>query len=81
MNIIPNSATTTVKWNIIAGKKMEQKVMNIVPVCLLAYLNLTSEEFLSPLYGNLFGVCVMTVAFGIYLMALLMAQKMVDIKV
>jgi len=66
---------------IIAGKKMEQKVMNIIPICLLAYLNVSSEEFLAPLYGNVFGVCVMTGAFGIYLIALWMAQKMVDIKV
>lgn len=66
---------------IIAGKKMEQKVMNIIPVCLLAYLNISSEEFLAPLYGNVFGVCVMTIAFAVYLMALMLAQKMVDIKV
>lgn len=66
---------------ILSGKKMEQKIMNVVPVCLLAYLNLTSEEFLAPLYGNLFGVCVMTVAFVAYVGACLLAQKMVEIKI
>lgn len=66
---------------VLSGKKMEQKIMNIVPVCLLAYLNLTSEEFLAPLYGNLFGVCVMTVAFLAYIGALLLAQKMVTIRI
>ncbi|MBQ8280379.1 MAG: type II secretion system F family protein [Roseburia sp.] len=65
----------------LAGKKMEQKVMNVVPVCLLAYLNTTSAEFLAPLYGNLFGVCVMTIAFVAYVGALILAQRMVDIKV
>lgn len=66
---------------VIAGKKMEQKVMNAVPVCLLAYLNLTSGDFLEPLYGNFFGGCVMSVAFAAYVAALLLAQKVVDIKV
>ena len=66
---------------VIAGKKMEQKIMNTVPVCLLAYLNITSEEFLAPLYGNLFGVCVMTLAFLAYLCALIWAHKMVDITI
>lgn len=66
---------------ILSGKKMEQKIMNFVPVGLLAYLNLTSEEFLAPLYGNLFGVCVMTIAFVAYIGAFLLAQKMVVIKI
>lgn len=66
---------------ILAGKKMEQKIMNIIPVCLLTYLNLTSEEFLAPLYGNVFGGCVMTGAFFAYVGALVMARKMVSVRV
>lgn len=66
---------------VLSGKKMEQKIMNIVPVCLLAYLNLTSEEFLAPLYGNIFGISVMTVVFLIYVGVLMLAQKMVNIEV
>lgn len=66
---------------ILSGKKMEQKIMNAVPIFLLAYLNLTSEEFLAPLYGNLFGVCVMTLAFAAYVGAFLLAKKMVEIKI
>lgn len=66
---------------ILSGKKMEQKIMNVVPICLLAYLNLTSKEFLAPLYGNLFGACVMTLAFVAYVGAFLLAKKMVEIKI
>ena len=64
----------------IAGKKMEQKIMNIVPSVLLVYLNLTSEEFLAPLYGNILGIGVMTIAFFAYLGAVLLAQKITNIK-
>ena len=65
----------------IAGRRIEQRIMNVVPVGLLAYLNVTSKEFLRPLYGNLFGVCVMSVAFLAYLGALMLARKMTQIKI
>ena len=64
--------------NVIAGKKMEQKVMNIVPVFMLAYLRLTSADFLNPLYGNLFGVVVMSLALAGYMMAFSLGEKMTD---
>ncbi len=66
---------------IMAGRIMEQRIMNIVPAGLLAYLNLTSKEFLAPLYGNLFGVCVMSAAFVAYLAALMLARRMTQIKI
>lgn len=65
---------------VISGKKMEQRVMNVVPIFLLCYLNLTSKEFLTPLYGNLFGACVMTLAFLAYMGALILSQKLMDVK-
>lgn len=66
---------------VISGKKMEQKIMNVVPVLLLAYLNLTSKEFLAPLYGNLFGIVIMSGAFLAYIGALMLANKIINIKV
>ena len=41
---------------VISAKKMEQKIMNVIPVFIILYLNLTSGEFLAPLYGNIFGI-------------------------
>jgi len=66
---------------VLSGKKMEQRIMNVVPIGLLAYLNLTSDEFLAPLYGNIFGVCVMTGAFVAYIGAFFLACKMVEIDI
>lgn len=66
---------------VISGKKMEQRVMNFVPAFILCYMNLTSEEFLEPLYGNLLGVVIMSSAFVVYLAAILLAKKIVDIRV
>lgn len=65
---------------VISGKKMEQRVMNVVPAFLLGYLNFTSEEFLAPLYGNTFGVIVMTAAFLVYLAAVRLSEKIMNIR-
>lgn len=63
---------------VISGKVMEQKVMNVIPVALLGYLNITAADFLSPLYGNLFGCCVMTIAFVAYVMTFLWSRKLTE---
>lgn len=65
---------------VIAGKRMEQTVMNILPIGILGYLNMTSGDFMKPLYGNLFGVVMMTGAFFAYMGALLLSKKMMQIK-
>jgi len=65
---------------VIAGKRMEQTVMNVIPIGILGYLNVTSSEFMQPLYGNLFGIVVMTGAFLTYLGAVLLSRKMMEIK-
>ena len=66
---------------VISAKKMEQKVMNVIPVFILFYLNLTSGDFLEPLYGNALGVCVMTGALMAYLGAIILEKRIMAIKV
>ena len=66
---------------IISAKKLEQKIMNIVPVAILFYLNFTAGDFLAPLYKNAFGVCVMSASFAAYLLAIKLSEKITDIKV
>lgn len=66
---------------LISGRQMEQKIMNIMPFGIIAYLRFGSYEFIAPLYGNLFGICVMTVCLGFYLAALKLSDKIMDIKV
>ncbi len=66
---------------VIAGKKMEQKVMSFVPFFMILYLNLTSREFMTPLYGNTLGAAVMSIALFLYLCAVMLAEKLSDIRV
>lgn len=66
---------------IVSGKKMEQRVMNIVPFGIIVYLRLTSPEFIMPLYGNIVGVTVMTACLLVYLAAYVWGKKITDIRV
>lgn len=66
---------------VISGKKMEQRVMSIMPLGMIVYLKVTSPDMMSALYGNIVGVAVMTVCLMIYAASVYMAKKIVDIEV
>lgn len=65
---------------LVASRKMEQKVMNVMPMLILAYLKLTSPGFLDVLYGNILGVCFMSVCLLLYGGALVLAEKILSIR-
>ena len=65
----------------ISAKKMEQKIMNIVPFLIIIYVGSTSKGFFDVLYHNLIGVIIMTVCLGFYLSAYLLSKRIVDIEV
>lgn len=63
----------------IAGKRMEQLVMSLVPGGMILYMQITSDGFLDVLYHNLFGAVVMTVCLGIYVFSFWLGRKIVRI--
>lgn len=65
----------------LAAKKAEQMIMSLMPAGIILYLKLTSPEFLSVLYGNLFGICAMTLCLGIYILSYWLGRRIVDIEV
>lgn len=65
----------------LAGKIMEQNVMNVVPVLILGYVRLTSPEFLRSMYGNITGIAVMSLCLIVYLAAVLWGKSMIQIEV
>lgn len=66
---------------IISGKKMEQKIMNLVPFFILIYVSITSPGFFDVLYHNELGVIIMTCCLLVYLFAYRMANKIVEIRI
>lgn len=65
----------------LAAKKAEQMIMSFMPAGIILYLKLTSPGFLNVLYGNLFGICAMTLCLGIYGTSYWLGCKIVDIEV
>ena len=65
----------------VASRKLEQKVMNVVPMFILAYLRLSSGDYLDVLYGNAFGIVFMTGCLMVYLLAIIISEKILSIRV
>jgi tight adherence protein B len=66
---------------VISGKKMEQRVMGVIPFCIIGYLRITSFDFIAPLYGNALGAVVMTGCLAIYVLAGYIAKRIVNIEI
>lgn len=65
----------------ISAKKMEQKIMNMVPFLIIFYIGTASKGFFDVLYHNLIGVVIMTVCLGFYGAAYLLSKRIVEIEV
>lgn len=64
---------------LISAKKMEQTIMNVVPFGIIIYIDATSPGFFDPLYHNPFGVIMMSVMLTVYILAYLLASKILKI--
>ena len=65
----------------LASKRMEQKIMNGIPIFILAYLRLTSADYMQVLYGNIMGIAFMTVCLVMYGGAIFLSEKIINISV
>ena len=66
---------------IISSKKLESGIMNLVPMAIILYMRLTSADMFDKLYGNAFGIFLMTVCLLIYYAAVVLSERITDIKV
>lgn len=66
---------------IITAKKLEARIMCLVPFAIILYLWIFSPGFLDRLYGNLMGIAIMTGLLLVYAGAYVLSEKIVDIKV
>ncbi len=65
----------------LTAKKMEGKIMQVVPFLLVLYLQSSSPGFFDPLYHNIMGYGVMTAMVVLYGTATLWARRIMDIRV
>lgn len=66
---------------VIAEKKMEQKVLNGMPIVMVFILNSSSPEFMEPVYGTVMGRLGMTVAVMLFIGAYLISDRIMEIEV
>lgn len=64
-----------------AAKRLEFRIMSVVPIAMICYLKVSFSGFLSALYGNLFGVIFMSVCLAIYAGAFELGKHIVEIEV
>lgn len=66
---------------LLADKRMETGIMNLVPILLSGYLSLTSPGFFDPLFQTAKGIGVSSVCLVLYLAALVLSEHLSDIRV
>lgn len=66
---------------VLSGKQFEQKILAVFPLALIAYLNLSAEQFFSILYTTLLGRVVMTICLAVYLAAVYLSWRISKIRV
>lgn len=65
----------------VASRRMEQKVMNVIPLFLLFYLQNASGEYMDVLYSNPAGILFMSVCLLLYAVAYLLSERMLQIAI
>ena len=66
---------------VVAEKKMEQNIMNIMPLGMLLFLQLSAWDYMSVLYHNWMGWICMTIFLLLYLAAILLSQKILKVTI
>ncbi len=65
---------------ILAGKRGEFKVMIIVPAAILLYMNLTSPDYMQVLYQGIAGRTIMAAVLAIYILAVILGRRILNIR-
>ena len=64
-----------------ASRRMEQRIMSMLPYGVALYVDIASPGFFQVMYTTATGRAVMTACLAIYLAALVMAERILDIEV
>ena len=65
----------------LTSKKLEQKIMDIMPLLILYYIKTTSYDLIRIMYDTWTGHLVMTVCLILYIGAYLWSEKILDIRI
>ena len=65
----------------LTGKKMEQRIMLLIPLFIMGYISLTSPGYFMPLYQNPMGILIMSACLLLYATAYLLSEKIMEIHI
>jgi tight adherence protein B len=65
----------------LANKKLESKILNIIPVFILALLHFTAEDYINPIYNIATGRIVMTVSAALTIISYFISKKIMNIEI
>ena len=66
---------------LISAKRLEARIMNMVPFFIIFYISITSPRFFDALYHNVLGICLMAVCMVIYCISYYLSEKIVNISI
>ena len=66
---------------VMAEKLLEQKMMRFIPFAMIAYISITSSGYFDSLYHGVFGVLIMTACLGLYGVACMISDRIMQIEV
>ncbi|MBR4027449.1 MAG: hypothetical protein IKJ01_07850 [Lachnospiraceae bacterium] len=66
---------------LLAGKKLEQQILSIIPLGILAFLQFASWDYMQVLYHNVLGIICMTICLVGYIIAMVIAERILQIQV
>lgn len=64
-----------------AAKKLEFRIMSLIPIGMICYISIAFPDFLGIMYGNLLGIVVMSVCLVVYLVSFEWGKRIVEIEV
>lgn len=65
----------------ISSKKLEQRIMCVIPFGIIGYIGITSPGYFDTLYHGFAGVTIMTICFLLYVGAFVWGEKILDLKI
>lgn len=66
---------------LLSAKRLEQRIMNIMPFLIMLYINVTSPGYFKGLYHSVSGIFIMSICLFIYLAAYALSVRIITIEI
>ena len=66
---------------LISAKRLESRIMSVIPFVIIFYVDTTSKGYFDVLYTGVAGKILMTACLGVYIFAVWMSGRIMDIEI